>query len=227
MGSVYSELGHHNTSASPPGCCWVLSRPCHWCGWCLSPSFCMWGKQKSSGIQGVGWDWTLRQSQGWKSCVWGPLSPKFTLKWTELHSFSAFMGQSKVSGNVTVFPSAWSCFLCWWELYTYLHMEGIKGCVVFCLFYNWHWNEIMKPQHPCGTQQQHISQWQGLWETRRRIHEWWNQRWVLTKALTSNLRLREGFPSESLSFPPQSLNQSISRGMVVVLDWTCLQQLSF
>lgn len=34
--------------------------------------------------------------------------------------------------------------------------EGKKGLLFFCLFYNWQWNEIMKPQHPCGTQQCHI-----------------------------------------------------------------------
>lgn len=186
----------------------------------------MWGKQKSSGIQGIGWDWTLRQCRGWKYCAWGPLSPKPTPRWKELCSFGAFMGQSKAGGNVTIFPSGWSCFLCW-ESYTHLRVKGRKGCVVFCLFYNKRWNEIMKPQHPCGTQQCHISQWQGLWETQRRIHEWWNQRWVITKALTSNFRLREDFPSGFLNFPPWSLNQSISRGMCVVLDWSCLLQLSF
>lgn len=39
MGNVCSELGDSSTSASPHGCCWVLSRPYHWCGWCYHPHF--------------------------------------------------------------------------------------------------------------------------------------------------------------------------------------------
>ena len=50
-----------------------------------------------------------------------------------------------------------------------------------------------------------------------------NQRWVITKALTQsppNLRVREGLPSGSL-------NQHVSRGVFVVLDWSCWKQVSF
>lgn len=45
MGSVCSELGVNNTSASPHGCCWVLSRPYDWCGWCYLPCFACGGNR--------------------------------------------------------------------------------------------------------------------------------------------------------------------------------------
>lgn len=64
----------------------------------LPPSFCMWGKQKSRGIQAVGWDWPLRQCQGWKYCAWRSLSPKSAPKWTELCSFGALWDIVKLVG---------------------------------------------------------------------------------------------------------------------------------
>lgn len=96
MGNVFSKLGGKNTS--PRGCCWVLSRPYNCCGWCYLPHFAYGVKQKFSGIQGVGWDWTLRQCHGWKYCAWGPLSPKSTPKWTELCYSGALWDGVKLVG---------------------------------------------------------------------------------------------------------------------------------
>lgn len=107
MSNVCRELGHSNTSASPLLLSPFQTTPLLWSVW--SPSFCMWGKQNSGGTQGIGWDWTLRQCQGWKCCAWGPLSPKSTPRWRELCSFGAFMGQNTGMWQYSHQAGAFSC----------------------------------------------------------------------------------------------------------------------
>lgn len=106
------------------------------------------------------------------------------------------------------------------------HVRGEERAALFlCIdFYDCYLNEIIKSQtYLWNTAMLHSSVTGAVGESEVNRCADDNQRWVITKALIQsppNLRVREGLPSGSL-------NQSISRGMFVVLDWSCQKQVSF
>lgn len=103
---------------------------------------------------------------------------------------------------------------------------GKKGlhCFLRIDFYDWYLNEVIEsPTYLWNTAMLHSSVTGAVGESEVNRYADENQRWVITKALTQsppNLGVREGLPSGSL-------NQSVLRGVFVVLDWSCRKQVSF